>query len=162
MNIENQNLINSDLIIDKKSVKENDEWWIKQEKLDENYKFSILRNHIITAIYDLYNYFKLENCIELNEKTVIRLKQHASCSNTCPYFDDETDSKHLISCKKIYLLNQLKELNDNQIKKIRFYNSNSNDLINEIIKYLENNIDENITQMANNEELEDIKNWWNW
>ena len=132
--------------------KKNDDWW-------EKYEFGILRNHIITAIYDLYDYFKLNDIIILDEKTVIRLKQHADSSNTCPYFHDEIDSKHLISCKKIYLLNKLKELNNDQIKKIRFYNFDSN-ILNDIIKYLENNIDKNI--IINDDKLEDIIRWWKW
>ena len=135
--------------------KKNDDWWKK-------YEFGILRNHITTAIYDLYDYFKLNDIINLDEKTVIKLKIHANSSNTCPYFHDEIDSKHLINCKKIYLLNKLKELNDDQIKKIRFYNSDSNYLINEIIKYLENNIDKNIILRDNDDELEDITRWWKW
>jgi hypothetical protein len=133
--------------------KQNDDWWEKHE-------FGLLRNHIITAIYDLYDYYKLNDIINLDEKTVIRLKQHADSSNTCPYFHDELDSKHLISCKKIYLLYKLKELNADQIKKIRFCNFDSNVLINDIIKYLENNIDKNI--IINDDELEDITRWWKW
>lgn len=133
--------------------KENDDWWEKHE-------FGLLRNHIITAINDLYDYFKLNDIINIDEKTVIKLKIHADSSNTCPYFHDEFDSKHLINCKKIYLLNKLKELNDDQIKKIRFYNSDSNVLINDIIKYLENNVDKNI--LINEDELKNIIRWWKW
>ena len=142
-------------------IKNNDnEYLNKQFNRLNNLEFGLLRNHIITAIYDLYDYFKLNDIINLNEKTIIRLKQHANSSNTCPYFHDEIDSKHLISCKKIYLLNKLKELNDNQIKKIRFYNSDSNVLINNIIKYLENNVNKNI--IINDDELDDITRWWKW
>jgi hypothetical protein len=84
--------------------KDNDDWKKKNNDWCGKYEFGILRNHIITAIYDLHDYFKLNDIINLDEKTVIKLKIHTDSSNTC--------RNRLI---KIYFFNNSKLL-DNKFK----------------------------------------------
>ena len=63
-----------------------------------------------------------------------------------------------INCRNLYLLNKLKELSSEQITLINNRICKNEDLIGEIIKYLDSNIDKSI--QINDDELEDIENWW--
>ena len=74
------------IIENEQTMKENDDWWKENDDWWKKQEFALLRNHIITAIYDLYDYFKLNDIINLDEKTVIKLKIHADSSNTCPSY----------------------------------------------------------------------------
>ena len=63
-----------------------------------------------------------------------------------------------IDCRKLYLLIKLKALSNEQITHINNRICKNEDLVGEIIKYLDSNIDKSI--QINDDELEDIENWW--
>jgi hypothetical protein len=123
---------------------------------DENNKhnFNKLKYKIITAIQDINSHNNLEKIIII-KKSLFKLRKYRNCYNH--YIDEDSDN-YEIQCKQLYLLYKLKELNNDEKISINNIFSKDEDLINEIINYLDDNIDKNIN--INEEMLDDINTWW--
>ena len=130
---------------------------IKQEI--KELKFDKIKNKIIYALHDLNNYEKLEikltqplNTCFINIKITINYSNH---------YIDINDNNNLIENKKKYLLLQLLNLNKDNLKILnkRFCKRNTYyNVIEEVIKYLQNNTNINIE--INDDDLQTIEFRW--
>ena len=137
--------------------KDNQEFKIKNNNLE----FNKLRIKIITAIQDLNNYEKLE--VKFTYPLNMCIANIRFNRNTCNHYIDINDSSNLIENKKKYLLLQLLNLSEENIKslneryKIDTY-SESN-VIEEVINYLKNNSYQSSEDLTN-QDLKYIEWWW--
>ena len=116
-------------------------------------EFDKIKLKIITALQDINSYDNLE--VKLNIKTsLIRLRKNRNGIN---HYIDIDDNDDIINYKKIYLLTQLNNLSIEQ-KDIINKRYGNYDLINEIIIYLNDNINQNYD--ISNDEIEDVDLWW--
>ena len=116
-------------------------------------EFDKIKLKIITALQDINSYDNLE--VKLNIKTsLIRLRKNRNGIN---HYIDIDDNDDIINYKKIYLLTQLNNLSIEQ-KDIINKRYGNYDLINEIILYLNDNINQNYD--ISNDEIEDVNLWW--
>jgi len=118
-----------------------------------NLEFEKIINKIITAIQDINSKNNLEKLIL--KKSLFKLRKLRNNNN---HYIDEDCNDYEINCRKLYLLLKLKELTPEQINTINNRICKNEDLIGEITKYLDSNIDKTIK--INEDELEDIENWW--
>jgi FtsZ-binding cell division protein ZapB len=143
--------------------KENQELKIENQELKNKIKelyeriaileFDKIKLKIITALQDINSYDNLE--VKLNIKTsLIRLRKNRNGIN---HYIDIDDNNDIINYKKIYLLTQLNNLSIEQ-KDIINKRYGNYDLINEIILYLNDNINQNYD--ISNDEIEDVDLWW--
>jgi chromosome segregation ATPase len=119
-----------------------------------NSEFEKIITKFITAIQDLNSKNNLEKKIIL-KKSLYNLRRQRNNNN---HYIDEDCNNYEINCRNLYLLNKLKELSNDQITLINNRICKNEDLIGEIIKYLDSNVDNNI--QINEDELENIENWW--
>ena len=119
-----------------------------------NSEFEKIITKFITAIQDLNSKNNLEKKIIL-KKSLFNLRRQR---NTYNHYFNEEYTDYEINCRYLYLLNKLKELSNEQITLINNRICKHEDLISEIIKYLDSNVDNNI--QINEDELEIIENWW--
>jgi FtsZ-binding cell division protein ZapB len=119
-----------------------------------NSEFEKIITKFITAIQDLNSKNNLEKKIIL-KKSLFNLKRQR---NTYNHYFNEEYTNYEIDCRNLYLLNKLKELSNEQITLINNKIYKHKDLIGEIIKYLDSNVDKSI--QINEDELEIIENWW--
>ena len=118
-----------------------------------NLEFEKTINKIITAIQDINSINNLEKIILI--KSLFKLRKLRNSNN---HYIDEDCNDYQIDCRKLYLLTKLKEFTHDQIILINNRICKNEDLISEIIKYLDSNVDKQI--QINEDELEDIENWW--
>jgi hypothetical protein len=119
-----------------------------------NSEFEKIITKIITAIRDINLVNNLEKKIIL-KKSLFNLRRQR---NTYNHYFNEEYTDYEINCRYLYLLNKLKELSNEQITLINNRICKHEDLISEIIKYLDSNVNKQI--QINEDELEDIENWW--
>ena len=126
-------------------------------KLELKYlKFDKIKYKIITAIQDINSDYNLEK-ITIIKKSLFKLRKYRNNYN---HYIDEDNDKYESDCKKLYLLYRLKELTNDEKTIINNIFTKDEDLINEIIKYLDININKNIE--INEDILFDIESWWNY
>ena len=138
---------------------------IKQEitelKLEiKELKFDKIKNKIIYALHDLNSYEKLE--IKLTQPFNTCFVNIRITINYSNHYIDINDNNNLIENKKKYLLLQLLNLNEDNLKILnkRFCKRNTYyNVIEEVIKYLQNNTNMNIE--INDDDLQTIEFWWN-
>ena len=160
LKIDNQEL-NKKIIVLEKDNKELNNRIIVLEKDNQelknkinNSEFEKIITKFITAIQDLNSKNNLEKKIIL-KKSLFNLRRQR---NTYNHYFNEEYTNYEIDCRKLYLLNKLKELSNEQITLINNRICKHEDLIGEIIKYLDSNVDNNI--QINEDELDSIENWW--
>jgi hypothetical protein len=162
---------------------EKDNQELKKDKQELNNTINTLNNRIITLENKI---IVLENKINNLEKKIILKKSLFNLRRqrytyfhyfTEEYTDYEINKNILrifllieirwksfaflsneINCRNLYLLNKLKELSNDQITLINNRIYKHEDLIGEIIKYLDSNVDYNL--QINEDKLEIIENWW--
>ena len=161
LKIENQQLNKKIIILEKDNREGKNKITFLENKIIflenkiNNLEFDKIINKIITAIQDLNSKNNLEKIILT--KSLFKLRKLRNNNN---HYIDEDNSDYEIDCRKLYLLIKLKELTQDQINIINNKICKNDDLIGEIIKYLDNNINKHIH--INDDELEDIENWWNY
>lgn len=154
--LEKQKNINKEL---EKSWLERNNELIKLYKRIDLLEFHKLREKIITALHDLILNDNLENnFIHPYSLCFNKLKKYNN--NVNRYFDFNDNINIINNKKKILLLKLLDLSQDNIIEiNLRFsYHHIYFSLIEEIIKYLDNNKDNDT--LISDDELEEIKNWW--
>jgi hypothetical protein len=104
-----------------------------------NLEFEKIINKIITAIQDINSKNNLEKLIL--KKSLFKLRKLRNNNN---HYIDEDCNDYEINCRKLYLLLKLKELTPEQINTINNRICKNEDLIGEITKYLDSNIDKTI------------------
>ena len=142
--------------------KENQE--LKKENIELRKRISILefdkvKNKIIIALQDLNSYEKLE--IKLNQPYNLCFINIRTTRNYNNHYIDINDNTNLIENKKKFLLFQLLELKDENIQILnkRFCKRNTYyNVIEEVIKYLQNNTKMNIE--IDDDDLQTIEFWW--
>ena len=142
--------------------KENQE--LKKENLGLKKRIDILefdkiKNKIITALQDLNSHDKLEIILSQPfNSCFVNIRNNRNYNN---HYIDINDSNNLIENKKKYLLLQLLELNEENITILnkRFCKRNTYYcIIEEVIKYLQNNTKMNIE--IDDDNLQTIEFWW--
>ena len=141
------------IVLEKDNKELNNKIIVLENKIN-NSEFEKIITKFITAIQDLNSKNNLEKKIIL-KKSLFNLRRQR---NTYNHYFNEEYTDYEIDCRNLYLLNKLKELSNDQITLINNRICKQEDLIGEIIKYLDSNIDNNL--QINEDELEDIKNWW--
>ena len=141
------------IVLEKDNKELNNKILVLENKIN-NSEFEKIITKFITAIQDLNSKNNLEKKIIL-KKSLFKLRKQRNNNN---HYIDEDCNNYEIDCRNLYLLNKLKELSNEQIKLINNRICKQEDLIGEIIKYLDSNIDKSI--QINDDELEDIENWW--
>ena len=133
---------------------------IKESKQEiKELKFDKIKNKIIYALHDLNSYEKLE--IKLTQPfntCFVNIKITINYSNHYIHINDNND---LIENKKKYLLLQLLNLNEDNLKILnkRFCKRNTYyNVIEEVIKYLQNNTKLDID--IDDDNLQIIEFWW--
>jgi septal ring factor EnvC (AmiA/AmiB activator) len=161
LKIDNQEL-NKKIIVLEKDNKELNNRIIVLEKDNQELKnkinnsdFEKIITKFITAIQDLNSKNNLERKI-ISKKSLFNLRRQRN--NTYNHYFNEEYTNYEIDCRNLYLLNKLKELSNEQITLINNRICKHENLIGEIIKYLDSNVDNNI--QINEDELEIIENWW--
>ena len=119
-------------------------------------EFDKIKHKIITAIQDIYLYKNLDKII-LIKNSLLKLRK---LGNNYNHYIDEDYNEYEINCKQLYLLYKLNKLSNNEKNIINNIFTKDEDLINEIIKYLDININKNIKM--NKDILFDIESWWNY
>ena len=141
------------IVLEKDNKELNNKIIVLENKIN-NSEFEKIITKFITAIQDLNSKNNLEKKIIL-KKSLFNLRRQR---NTYNHYFNEEYTDYEIDCRNLYLLNKLKELSNDQITLINNRICKHEDLIGEIIKYLDSNIDDNL--QINEDELEDIKNRW--
>lgn len=154
LKIENQELNKKIIILEKDNIEFKNKIIFLENKIN-NLEFDKIITKIITAIQDINSKNNLEKLILT--KSLFKLRKLRNNNN---HYIDEDNNDYEIDCRKLYLLIKLKELSQDQINIINNRICKNEDLIGEIIKYLDNNINKDIH--INDDELEDIENWWNY
>ena len=119
-------------------------------------EFDKIKHKIITAIQDIYLYNNLDKITIIKNSLFILRK----LGNNYNHYINEDYNEYEINCKQLYLLYKLNKLSNNEKNIINNIFTKDEDLINEIIKYLDININKNIKM--NKDILFDIESWWNY
>ena len=119
-------------------------------------EFDKIKHKIINAIQDIYLYKNLDK-ITIIKNSLFKLRK---LGNNYNHYIDEDYNEYEINCKQLYLLYKLNKLSNNEKNIINNIFTKDEDLINEIIKYLDININKNIKM--NKDILFDIESWWNY
>ena len=141
------------IVLEKDNKELNNKIIVLENKIN-NAEFEKIITKFITAIQDLNSKNNLEKKIIL-KKSLFNLRRQR---NTYNHYFNEEYTDYEIDCRNLYLLNKLKELSSEQITLINNRICKHEDLISEIIKYLDSNLDNNI--QINEDELDSIENWW--
>jgi hypothetical protein len=153
LKIEKQEFVKKITVIEKENKEFKEKIIVLENKIN-NSEFEKIITKIITAIQDLNSKNNLEKKIIL-KKSLFNLRRQR---NTYSHYFNEEYTDYEIDCRNLYLLNKLKELSNEQITLINNRICKQEDLISEIIKYLDSNVDKSI--QINDDELDSIENWW--
>ena len=125
---ENKELINRIIVLEKDNLE-------FKNKIN-NLEFEKIITKIITAV----QYINSKN----NLKKIILKKSLRRQRNANNHYFNEDYTDYEIDCRKLYLLNKLKELSNEQITLINNRICKNEDFINKIINYLDSNVDKQI------------------
>ena len=158
--IKNNNIkIKQEFVEIKQEIKELKQEIIGIKQEIKELKFNKIKNKIIYALHDLNSYKKLEiNLTQPFNTCFVNIRITINYSN---HYIDINDNNDLIENKKKYLLLQLLNLNEDNLKILnkRFCKRNTYyNVIEEVIIYLQNNTNMNIE--INDDDLQTIEFWW--
>jgi hypothetical protein len=134
---------------------------LKQENIELKQRITILefdkiKYKIITALQYINSLHSLEK-ITIIKKSLFKLRKYRNNYN---HYIDEDSNEYEINCKQLYLLYKLNNLTIDEKNIINLIFTTDENLIDEVIKYLDNTINKNIE--INEDILFDINSWWDY